>query len=201
RPGAAVNRPGVRHHGLRSSRRWSKSCATMGRHAPPLKGISPRCGSHRRLLAASCWVPILAVTWHLIIVKQKVNSVRQKDSDVTSSPDGTVTPDLARLGRRVRYLVLLYLAVVVGAAVASTVIWPELLASQPALAGVPLAPSKLGIAARLAALTALIIDAAPIIWAAYHALRLCQLMAEGRLFTAQVPQHLQRMGLALVLTA
>jgi hypothetical protein len=120
---------------------------------------------------------------------------------VTGSPDDTVTPDLARLGRRVRYLVLLYLAVVVGAAISSTVIWPELLASQPALAGVPLAPSKLGVGARLAALTALVIDAAPIIWAAYHALRLCQLMAEGRLFTAQVPQHLQRMGLALVLTA
>ena len=123
-----------------------------------------------------------------------------KGVDVNGPPEEATTPDLARLGRRVRYLVLLYVAVVV-AAVASTVIWPELLPSQPALAGVPLAPSKLGTAARLLALTALVIDAAPIIWAAYHALRLCRLMADGRLFTAQVPPHLRRMGLALVLTA
>ena len=124
-----------------------------------------------------------------------------KGLDVNGSPEEATTPDLARLGRRVRYLVLLYVAVVVGAAVASTVIWPELLASQPALAGVPFAPSRLTFAARLVALTALVTDAAPIIWAAYHALRLCQLMADGRLFTAQVPPHLQQMGLALVLTA
>src|SRR5215831_18011060 len=104
-----------------------------------------------------------------------------KGVDVNGPPEEATTPDLARLGRRVRYLVLLYVAVVV-AAVASTVIWPELLPSQPALAGVPLAPSKLGTAARLLALTALVIDAAPIIWAAYHALRLCRLMADGRLF-------------------
>ena len=120
---------------------------------------------------------------------------------MNASPDEAVPADLARLGRRVRYLVLLYLAVVVCAAISSTLIWPELLASQPALAGMPFAPSKLGFAARLVALTALVIDAAPIIWAAYHALRLCHFMAAGRLFTAEVPRHLQRMGLALVLTA
>jgi Protein of unknown function (DUF2975) len=120
---------------------------------------------------------------------------------VSGSPDEVVTPDLARLGRRVRFLVLLYVAAVVCAAISSTLIWPELLASQPALAGMPFAPSRLGFAARLVALTALVIDAAPIIWAAYHALRLCQFMAEGRLFTAGVPRHLQRMGFALVLTA
>jgi len=120
---------------------------------------------------------------------------------MSNPADETMAADLARLGRRVRYLVLLYVAVVVCAAIASTLIWPELLASQPALAGLPLAPSRLGIAGRLAALTALVIDGAPIIWAAHHALRLCQLMAQRRLFTAQVPRHLQRMGLALVLTA
>ena len=120
---------------------------------------------------------------------------------MVGSPEEVVMPDLARLGRRVRYLVLFYLAVVVCAAISSTLVWPELLLSQPALAGVPFAPSGLGVGARLVALAALVIDAAPIIWAAYHALRLCQLMAEGRLFTAEVPRHLQRMGLALVLTA
>jgi DUF2975 family protein len=120
---------------------------------------------------------------------------------VSGSSDDVVTPDLARLGRRVRYLVLLYVAVLGCAAISSTLIWPELLASQPALAGLPFAPSRLGFAGRLVALAALVLDAAPIIWAAYHALRLCQFMAEGRLFTAQVPGHLQRMGLALILTA
>jgi hypothetical protein len=120
---------------------------------------------------------------------------------MSDPPDEAMAADLARLGRRVRYLILFYVAVVACAAIASTLIWPQLLASQPALAGLPLVPSRLGFAGRLAALAALVIDAAPIIWAAYHALRLCQLMARRRLFTAQVPRHLQRMGLALVLTA
>jgi hypothetical protein len=120
---------------------------------------------------------------------------------MSDAPLESMAGDLARLGRRVRYLVLLYVALVVCAAIASTLIWPELLQSQPALAGVPPVPARPAFAGRLAALAALAIDAAPIIWAAHHALRLCELMAGGRLFTAQVPRHLQRMGVALVLTA
>jgi Protein of unknown function (DUF2975) len=120
---------------------------------------------------------------------------------VSDPADEVLAADLARLGRRVQHLVVLYVAVVVCAAIASTLIWPELLASQPALAGLPLVPAQLGVAGRLAALTALSIDAAPIIWAASHALRLCRLMARGRLFTPEVPRHLRQMGIALVLTA
>jgi hypothetical protein len=93
--------------------------------------------------------------------KAEIKFCRAKGARMSNPADETMAADLARLGRRVRYLVLLYVAVVVCAAIASTLIWPELLASQPALAGLPLAPSRLGIAGRLAALTALVIDGAP----------------------------------------
>jgi hypothetical protein len=113
-------------------------------------------------------------------------------------PVGDAALSLARLGRRVRWLVLFYLLVLLLGLGASTVIWPGLLARHPALAGLALDPASLDLAGRLAALAALAVPVLPMLVAIRQALRLCGLMTARRLFTAEVPPRLQRMGIALV---
>jgi hypothetical protein len=113
-----------------------------------------------------------------------------------TSPDPPAA--LARLGRRIRWLVLLYLCVIVLGMASTTLLWPALLAYQPALAGLGLDPSRLDIAGRAAALLSLSVAALPILYAVNEALGLCRLMSRGEVFTAQVPQRLRRMGVALV---
>ena len=105
---------------------------------------------------------------------------------------------LAPLGRRIRWLVLLYLAVAALGLGATTLLWPRLLAQQPALAGLGLDLGSLALAGRLAALIALALPALPILWAARESLALCRLMAVGQVFTPRVPIHLRRMGVALI---
>ncbi len=107
----------------------------------------------------------------------------------------------ARLGRRIRWLVLLYLLVVVAGLGASTLVWPGLLAHQPALAGLGLDPATLGIGGRLAACAALAVPALPLFAAIWQALLLCRLMSGGQVFTLEVPRRLRIMGLALVASA
>ena len=105
---------------------------------------------------------------------------------------------LARLGRRIQWLVLLYLFVLLLGLSATTLLWPGLLVYQPVLAGLGLDPSRLNAGARVAALAALTFPALPILWAVAEALRLCRLTIQGALFTAEVPRRLRRMGIALV---
>jgi hypothetical protein len=113
-------------------------------------------------------------------------------------PVNDAASSLARLGQRIRWLVLLYLLVLLLGLAASTVIWPQLLARQPALAGMPLEPGALDAAGRLAALAALAVPVLPMLVAIRQALALCGLMTSRRLFTRDAPTRLQRMGIALV---
>jgi hypothetical protein len=113
-----------------------------------------------------------------------------------TSPDPTTA--LARLGRRIRWLVLFYLCVIVFGLAATTLLWPALLAYQPALAGLSLDPGKLDMGGRAAALVSLAVPALPILYAVAEALGLCRLMRRGEVFTAEVPRRLRRMGIALV---
>lgn len=108
---------------------------------------------------------------------------------------------LALLARRLRWLVLLYLLVLLLALIATTLIWPQLLADQPALARSGLDPSLLGLGGRLAACAALAVPALPLFAAVREALVLCRLIGGGQVFIAEVPQRLRRMGLALVAAA
>jgi hypothetical protein len=119
------------------------------------------------------------------------------DSLPTASP-GDRAVALARLGRRIRWLVLLYICAVALGLAATTLLWPSLLARQPALAGLGLDPGALSPAGRVAALAALAVPAVPILWAAGEALALCRLVIGGQVFTPEVPRHLRRMGAALV---
>jgi hypothetical protein len=116
--------------------------------------------------------------------------------DASPPPAGVAT--LARLGRRIRWLVILYISVVALGLGATTLLWPRLLAQQPAVAGLGLDPGALPFGGRLAALLALALPTLPILWAAGEALALCRLMVRGRVFTPDVPLHLRRMGVALV---
>lgn len=116
-------------------------------------------------------------------------------------PDLTSTDPpaaLARLGRRIRWLVLFYLAAILLGLAATTLLWPALLVYQPALAGLGLDPAKLDLGARAAALVSLALPALPILYAVAEALALCRLMSRGDAFTAGVPRRLRRMGVALV---
>jgi hypothetical protein len=111
-------------------------------------------------------------------------------------PAGAVA--LARLGRRIRWLVLLYILALTLALTATTLLWPRLLAQQPALAGLGLDPAALPLGGRVAAFLALALPTLPILWATGEALALCRRMAGGQVFTPGVPLHLRRMGMALV---
>jgi hypothetical protein len=105
---------------------------------------------------------------------------------------------LARLGRRIQWLVQFYLCALVFGLTAATLLHPALLAHQPALAGLGLDPGNLDRAGRVAALASLAVPALPLLYAVAEALVLCRLMRRGALFTAAVPLHLRRMGIALV---
>ncbi|HUC65789.1 MAG TPA: DUF2975 domain-containing protein [Stellaceae bacterium] len=107
---------------------------------------------------------------------------------------------LPRLGRHIRWLVLLYLLVLL-LGLGTTLVWPGLLAYQPALAGSGIDPAMLGLGGRLAACAALTLPALPLLAAVREALLLCRLMSGGQIFTAEVPRRLRRMGLALVASA
>lgn len=108
---------------------------------------------------------------------------------------------LARLGSRIAWLVRLYgLSLLVGI-IGSALIWPGLLAYQPALAGLRLDPGMLGAGGRVAALAALAVPALPLLWAVWQALALCRLMRHGAVFSAAVPVALRRLGIALVVSA
>ena len=109
--------------------------------------------------------------------------------------------DLAQLGCRIRWLVLFYALVVALGLVGTTLIWPALLAYQPALAGLGTDTGALGLGGRAAALAALAVPSAPLLWIVCEALRLCRLMTTRRVFTAEVPLRLRRMGVALVAAA
>jgi hypothetical protein len=111
--------------------------------------------------------------------------------------DDAVT-SLARLGRRVRWLALFYLLVLLLGLGASTLVWPGPLARHPALAGLALAPGALGAEGRLVAFAALAVPVLPMLVAIRQALALCDLMIARRLFTADAPPRLRRMGIALV---
>lgn len=116
------------------------------------------------------------------------------------APPSDATAALARLGRHIRWLVLLYLlALVLG--IAATLVWPRLLAYQPGLAGLGIDLAALGLAGRLAAGAALAVPALPLLVAVWQALLLCRLMSIGQVFTPEVPQRLRRMGLALIACA
>jgi hypothetical protein len=117
------------------------------------------------------------------------------------APPREPTATLARLGRHIRWLVLLYLLVLVLGIGATTLVWPRLLAYQPALAATGIDPGLLGLSGRLAAGIALTLAALPLLAAVREALLLCRLMSGGRVFTAEVPRHLRRMGVALVASA
>jgi hypothetical protein len=108
---------------------------------------------------------------------------------------------LSRLGRRIRWLVLLYLLVVVSGLGASTLIWPALLAYQPALAGLGLDLATLGFGGRVAACAALVLPTLPLFVAIRQALLLCRLVSGGEVFSVEVPLRLRRMGLALIASA
>src|SRR5208282_4332006 len=112
------------------------------------------------------------------------------------APPGDAAAALARLGRRIRWLVLLYLLVLALGLGATTLVWPQLLIYQPALAGTGIDPALLGVGGRLAACGALAVPALPLLAAVREALLLCRLMSSGQVFTAEVPQRLRRMGLA-----
>lgn len=116
----------------------------------------------------------------------------------SSPPLASSAAALARLGRRIRCLVLLYISVLALGLGATTLLWPRLLLQQPALAGLGLDPGALAVPGRVAALVALAVPALPILWAAGESLALCRLMARGQVFTPDVPTHLRRMGMALV---
>lgn len=116
-------------------------------------------------------------------------------------PAAAPTAALARLGRRIRWLVLLYLLVLALGLGATTLIWPALLAYQPALVGLGLDPAALDFGGRLAACGALALPALPLFAAIRQALLLCRLASGGQAFTAEVPQRLRRMGLALIASA
>jgi hypothetical protein len=105
---------------------------------------------------------------------------------------------LARLGRRIQWLVQLYLCALVFGLTATTLLHPALLAHQPALAGLGLDPGSLDRCGRVAALASLAVPALPLLYAVAEALVLCRLMRRGALFTPAVPLHLRRMGIALV---
>ena len=113
-------------------------------------------------------------------------------------PSSASATTLARLGRRIRCLVLLYISLLAVGLAATTLLWPHLLVQQPALAGLGLDPGTLAVPGRFAALIALAVPALPILWAASGSLTLCRLMAVGKVFTPEVPMHLRRMGMALV---
>jgi len=115
-----------------------------------------------------------------------------------SSPPLASAAALARLGRRIRCLVLLYILVLALGLGATTLLWPRLLLQQPALAVLGLDTGSLTVLGRVAALIALGVPALPILWAAGESLALCRLMAVGQVFTPEVPRHLRRMGAALV---
>jgi hypothetical protein len=104
----------------------------------------------------------------------------------------------ARLGRQIQWLVLLYLGVLLFGLVATTLLWPTLLAYQPALARLGIDPGGLDSAGRAAALASLTLPALPIFYAVAQALGLCGSMRRGALFTPAVPLRLRRMGIALV---
>ncbi len=116
-------------------------------------------------------------------------------------PPADTAATLARLGRRLRWLVLLYLVIVVSGLAATTLVWPGLLAYQPALAGLGVDPAALGLGGRLAACAALALPALPLFAAIRQALLLCRLVTGGQVFTAEVPRRLRRMGLALIASA
>jgi len=107
---------------------------------------------------------------------------------------------LPRLGRHIRWLVLLYLLVLL-LGLGAALVWPRLLAYQPALAGSGIDPAGLGLGGRLAACAALTLPALPLLAAVREALLLCRLMSGGQIFTVEVPRRLRRMGLALVASA
>lgn len=117
------------------------------------------------------------------------------------APPGDAEAALARLGRRIRWLVLLYILALLAGLGAATLVWPGLLARQPALVGLGLDPAALGFAGRLAACAALAVPALPLCVAGWQALLLCRLMSGGLVFTAAVPRRLQRLGAALVAAA
>jgi hypothetical protein len=110
-------------------------------------------------------------------------------------PPADTAATLARLGRRLRWLVLLYLVIVVAGLTATTLLWPALLAYQPALVGLGLDPAALGPGGRLAACAALALPALPLFAAIRQALLLCRLVSSGQVFTAEVPRRLRRMCL------
>jgi Protein of unknown function (DUF2975) len=117
------------------------------------------------------------------------------------APSGDAGAALARLGRRIRWLVLLYILVLLAGLGATTLIWPGLLVRQPSLAGLRLDPAALGLGGRLAAGAALSVPALPLLVAGWQALLLCRLMSVGLVFTAEVPHRLRRLGAALVAAA
>jgi hypothetical protein len=84
---------------------------------------------------------------------------------------------------------------------ATTLVWPRLLAYQPALAATGIDPAGLGLSGRLAACITLALMALPLLAAVREALLLCRLVSGGQVFPAEVPRHLRRMGLALVVSA
>lgn len=110
-------------------------------------------------------------------------------------------PALARIGRQIRWLVRVYFLAILLGLVATTLIWPRLLAYQPALAGSGMDPGALSMTGRVAALAALAVPTFPLVVAIWQALRLCELMIRRQLFTANVPTRLRRLGLALVASA
>jgi len=117
------------------------------------------------------------------------------------SPASDTATALARLGGRIRWLVLFYLSVLLLGLGGTTLIWPQLLAYHPAIAGLGIDLAALGLGGRLAACAALAVPTLPLLAAVWQALLLCRRMRRGQVFTAEVPRRLHRMGVALVATA
>jgi len=119
----------------------------------------------------------------------------------SSASSGDPAAALARLGRRIRWLVLLYLLALLLGLGAETLVWPRLLMLQAPLAATGLDPSVLGWGGRLAACAALAVPCVPLLAAVREALLLCRLVSVGQVFTAEVPRRLRRMGMALIASA
>jgi hypothetical protein len=107
---------------------------------------------------------------------------------------------MAHTGRRIQWLILLYLCSVIIGLVATT-LWPQLLAYQPALVGHPIDLGALDWQGRVTALAALSIPTTPLISALWQALRLCRSLVARRLFTIDVPVRLRHIGIALLVSA
>ena len=106
---------------------------------------------------------------------------------------------LARIGRRIRWLLILYCLVILVLALA-TLLWPDRLIFHPSSIWLAESPSG-DLAGRVVALAIEGIPLVPIAFVIWHALKLCRAMAARQLFTVEAPRRLRAIGIALLISA